>query len=199
MGVDLQRRCLLFRRADHDAVAGGDDRLLLGVAVLAAVVVRRARRGAYVLPLVAKTAGALPDLKAARFAEIVLPGIFLGSLVGFAFAEGLRMRERRGLFQGKADLRIGRQVGVAALFAGAAVGDDVAAWAIGEVGRACRRPLGNAGQRYRCAAATAGRRRRARLSGNARRRDRPRGTPAGAVAACCQGTGSRQHRGRRSG
>ena len=45
-GVDLQRRCLLFRRADHDAVAGRDDRLLLGVAILAAVVVRRARRGA---------------------------------------------------------------------------------------------------------------------------------------------------------
>ena len=56
------------------------------------------------------------------------------------------MREGRGLLQRKADLRIGGEVGAAALLARAGVGDDVAGRAIGEIGRACRRPFGDAGR-----------------------------------------------------
>ena len=184
-GVDLQRRRLLLRRTDHDAVADGDDRLLLGIAALGALAACVGHgAGADVLALMAETAGALADLETARFAEIVLPGIAAAGCVGpVALAEGLRADEGRGLLQRKADLRIGGEVGAAASLARAAVGDDVAARAIGEIGRAFASAARRSRTEYRGAAATAGRRRCAAPSGNARRPDRPRGRPAAARAA----------------
>ena len=136
-----------LRRTDHDAVADRDDRLLLWIAGISALAaLHRARAGADVLALMAETGGALADLETARLAEIVLPGISAVALVGPALAQGLRADEGRSLFQRKADLRIGGEVGVAAPFARAAVGDDVAARVIGEVGRGCGRPLGDVGR-----------------------------------------------------
>src|ERR1700722_9302921 len=71
-GIDLQRRRLLFQRADQHAVADRDDALLIG---LAFGVVKRTRRGPDILTLMAEAAGALSDAKTAGFAKIVLPGI----------------------------------------------------------------------------------------------------------------------------
>ena len=84
--VDLQRRRLLFRRADHDAVADGDDRLLPGIAAIVAFAGRRAFPGADILALMAKAAGALSDAETAGLAKIILPGIAgiaAGRLGGF--------------------------------------------------------------------------------------------------------------------
>jgi len=53
------------------------------------------------------------------------------------------VREGRSLLQWKTDLRIGGEVGVAALPAITRIGDDVAARPIGEIGRRLRRPLNN--------------------------------------------------------
>src|SRR4051812_40551305 len=77
-GVDLQRRGLLLRRTDHDAVADGDNGLLPGTAGPDAGSVRGAGPGGDTLPLRAKTAAALPDFKAAGFAKIIPPGIAAG-------------------------------------------------------------------------------------------------------------------------
>src|SRR6266851_4703836 len=74
-GVDLQRRRLRFRRADHDTVADGSDRLPVGLAAIGAFVMWRTRRGPDILPLMPKTAGALSHPKTARFAKVILPGI----------------------------------------------------------------------------------------------------------------------------
>jgi hypothetical protein len=96
----------------------------------------------------AESSGALSDAKTAGFAEIVLPriaAIAANLLVDrLAVSERLRVNESRGLFQRKSNLRIGVDVGMAALFAKAAVGDDVAAGPIGEIGRTLGGPLGNA-------------------------------------------------------
>src|ERR1035437_7035980 len=73
--VDLQRRRLLFQRADHDAVADGDHRLLLGVTAIGTVVLRRTRRRANILALMAEAAGALSHAETSSFAEIILPWI----------------------------------------------------------------------------------------------------------------------------
>jgi hypothetical protein len=73
--VDLQRRRLLFGRADQHAIADSDHRPLAGVAVLGTFVKRRTRRRPDILPLMAKTTGALAHTKTAGFAEIVLPWI----------------------------------------------------------------------------------------------------------------------------
>jgi len=54
-----------------------------------------------------ETGGALADLKTARLAKIVLPGITTRSFAGFAFRARLRTGEGRGFFQRKPDLRIG--------------------------------------------------------------------------------------------
>src|SRR6202048_2108399 len=126
-----------------------DDRLLLGVAGLSAVARRGTGSRADILSLVAKTAGALSDAETAGFAKIVLPGIEAGRLVGFGLPERLRTGEGRGFFQRKADLRIGGEVDAAGLFAKTAVGDDVAARAIAEIGRPGRRPLGDLGGNIR--------------------------------------------------
>src|ERR1700738_3252204 len=147
--VDLQRRRLLCWGADQQAVAPRDERLLLGVAGLSAVARRGTGSRADILSLVAKTAGALSDAETAGFAEIILPGIEAGQLVGLALPERLRTGEGRGLFQRKADLRIGSEVDAAGLFAKTAVGDDVAARAIAEIGRPRRRPLGDLGGNIR--------------------------------------------------
>src|SRR3981081_2819673 len=83
-GIDLQRRGLLLQRADHDAIADGNDRLLVGFAAIAAVVARRTWRRADILSLMAKSAGALSHLKTAGFAKVILPwmaGISAGRLV----------------------------------------------------------------------------------------------------------------------
>src|SRR6195256_2165987 len=85
--VDLQRRCLLLRRADQYAIADGNNRLVVGIAAVGALVTRRTCR-AHVLPLMAETAGALSHAKTAGFAKIILPGI-----AGFA-ASRLDWRER---------------------------------------------------------------------------------------------------------
>ena len=136
--IDLQRRCLLLRRTDDDAVTDRDDRLQLGIAGVGDLLLRGAGAGTDVLALMAITAGALPDAEAARLAEIVPPRILAGGLVrlvaGAAPAEGLRVDEGRGL-QRKADLRIGGQVRAPPLSACTAIGNDVAGRAIGEIGR----------------------------------------------------------------
>src|SRR5581483_10189864 len=80
-GVDLQRRGLLLGRADHDAVAHGDDRLLPGIAPAGAIVLCRTGARPDVLALMAETAGALTDAETARLAEIVAPGISAGRQV----------------------------------------------------------------------------------------------------------------------
>src|SRR5882757_9576956 len=73
--VDLQRRCLLLRRADQYAIADGNNRLVVvGIAAVGALVTRRTCR-AHVLPLMAETAGALSHAKTAGFAKIILPWI----------------------------------------------------------------------------------------------------------------------------
>src|SRR5882757_1751550 len=101
----------------------------------------------------AKTAGTLSHTETAGFAKIIPPriaGVSASRLVGHrrpvvrsAVPERLRAGERRGFFQRKSDLRISGEIGVAALFARAAVGDDIAAWQIGEIGRPLLRPLDN--------------------------------------------------------
>ncbi len=145
-GVDLQRRRLLLRRADHDAVADGDDALLLGIAVFGPSPLRRTGAGADILALVAKAAGALSDFETAGFAEIVPPRIAARRTRRIWRAwRRLRVDEGRRLFQRKADLRIGGEVGMAALFVRAAVGDDVAARTIAEIGRRRSRPFGKIG------------------------------------------------------
>src|SRR6266851_5518437 len=53
------------------------------------------------------------------------------------------MDESRGLFQRISNLRIGGEVSAAALFAKAAVGNDVPCRAIAEIKGLFRRPLGN--------------------------------------------------------
>ena len=70
--VDLQRRRLLPLRADQDAIADGDNGVLVGIAALGTFVAWRTR-WADILPLMAKTAGALSHAKTAGFAKIVLP------------------------------------------------------------------------------------------------------------------------------
>src|ERR1700751_4073292 len=72
--VDLQRRRLLLRRTDPHAIADGDDRLLFGIAAIAAIF-RRTRTWPDVLALMAETARALADAETARLAEIVAPWI----------------------------------------------------------------------------------------------------------------------------
>src|SRR5919197_4192971 len=145
-GVDLQRCCLLFQRTDDDAVADGDDRLFSRMATAFSVAIGRAGRGADVLALVTKASRALPDLEAACFAKIVAPRIdaLIDALAWArsALAELLGTDQDRGFLQRKANLRIGDEIGTAAAPARAAVGDDVSARAIGEVGRSRLRPLG---------------------------------------------------------
>ena len=138
-----------FGERISDAVADGDDGLLsCGWQLLSLSAVRRAGRRADVLALMAEAGGALADLETAGLAEIVLPGIdVLRRRLGLCrLREGLRADEGRGLLQRKTDLRIGGEVGAAAAPAKAAVGDDVAAGAIGEIGRSCRRPFGDLGR-----------------------------------------------------
>src|SRR6266567_8486307 len=72
--VDLQRCCLLLRRADQYAIADGNDRLVVGIAAVGALVTRRTCR-AHVLPLMAETARALSHAKTAGLAKIILPWI----------------------------------------------------------------------------------------------------------------------------
>src|SRR4029077_20095446 len=130
-GVDLQRRRLLFQGTDQDAIANGDNGLLPGIATAGAfAVLRRTRAGPDILSLMTETGGALTDFETPRLAKIVHPGIAARSLVGGAVAERLRADEGRRFFQRKPDLRIGGQVGVPALFARTAMGEDVTAWTI---------------------------------------------------------------------
>src|SRR6476646_5394029 len=110
-GVDLQRRRLLLRRADHRAVADGQDRPLARLAAIGAFAARRTRCGPDILPLMAKTAGTLPHAKTAGFAKRILPGItgiaakqlvaHERFVVRSAVPERLRMGEGRGLSQWK--------------------------------------------------------------------------------------------------
>src|SRR5262249_13566298 len=95
-----------------------------------------------VLALVAEPAGALADAETARLAEIVAPRIFARWPVRLvaARAAALRMYEGRR-FQGKADLRIGGQVGGAGLLGRAAARDDAAGRTEGEIGRTLHRPF----------------------------------------------------------
>jgi len=94
-------------------------------------------------------AGTLPDIEAARLAEIVAPGIKAGGPVGavarLPAAERLGVDEGRGL-QRKADLGIAGQVGIAGLSARAAPGEDVADRPIGEIGGVVWRAVGKSGQ-----------------------------------------------------
>ena len=163
-------------------------RLLVGIAMIGAFVVRRTWRRADILSLMAETAGALSDAETAGFAKIILPGIAgvsadrllgrSGLSLDLAACKGLRMGEGRRLLQWKSDLRIGGEIGVAARVARAAARDDVPARTIGEIGESVRPAVRQFQAEYPCAAARAGRRRCAAPSGNARRRDRPRGRPA---------------------
>src|ERR1700687_871188 len=73
--VDLQRRRLLFQRADHDAVADSNDRPLPGITAVGTIVTGRARRRANILALMAKSAWALSDAKTSGFAKTILPRI----------------------------------------------------------------------------------------------------------------------------
>ncbi len=124
-GIDLQRDRLLLWRADHDGVANGDHCLLLGVAAIGAFNIGRTRRGTDVLALMTKTARALSDIKTARFAESIPPGIagispcqFVRRLFGrSATPEFLRMDECHRFLQWKSNLGIGGKVGAAALLA----------------------------------------------------------------------------------
>src|SRR5665213_4428860 len=112
-GVDLQRRRLLLRRADHDAVADRDYTLFLAIASTVRLAAGGTGAGADTLALVTEAARALPDIEAARLAEIILPGIAgvaAGELVErlvarFTIAEFLRLYEGGRLLQRKADLR----------------------------------------------------------------------------------------------
>src|SRR5262249_51103479 len=139
-GVDLQRRRLLLGGADDDGVAHGDDSLPLVVTSLRALLGLAGTRPD-ILALMAKTAGALADVKTARFTEIVAPGIDAGHQARLvAPREGLRADRDGDAQQREADLRIGRGVGVTGLPARSGPGDDVATRTIGEIG--CRdRPL----------------------------------------------------------
>src|SRR5260370_24901164 len=103
----------------------------------------------------AEPAGTLPHTETAGFAKITPPRIASVSasrLVGHqrpvvrsAVSERLRAGECRGFFQRKSNLRISGEIGVAALFARAAVGGYIAARQIGEISRPRLRPLGNDG------------------------------------------------------
>src|ERR1700722_17465798 len=151
-GVDLQGCRLLFQRADQHAVAHGDDGLLVGIAAIGAFAMRRTWRRTDILSLMPKTAGALSDTKTAGFAKIILPwiaGVSANRLIGGqrlvarpAARKGLGVGESRSLLQWKSDLRVSGEVGVAAGNMRAVAGDDIAARAIGEIGRAFCRPLG---------------------------------------------------------
>src|SRR5262249_4470949 len=99
-----------------------------------AAAVRRAGGGADVLALMPEAGRALPDGEAAGLAEIVPPRIDLG-LAGLVPVVLLRTDAGRGFLERKTNLRIGDRVGAAAAPARAAVGDDVAARAVAEVGR----------------------------------------------------------------
>src|SRR5437899_2809978 len=92
--VDLQRRRLLLRRTDHDAVADGDNSLLFGVAAFGAFALGQTRSRVDVLSLMAKAAGALPDPKAAGFAEIILPRIVAADTGPFVWRWPLALPER---------------------------------------------------------------------------------------------------------
>src|SRR5829696_7661692 len=111
-----------------------------------AVAVRRAGRGADILALMPEAGGALPDLEAAGFAEIVPPRIDAAARFRIFPSEGLRADGGRGSLERKTDLRIGGVVGASAAPAHAAAGDDVAARIIGEVGRSRRRTSGDLGR-----------------------------------------------------
>ena len=148
-GVDLQRRRLLFQRADQDAVADGDDPLLLRIARLWRAVGRRraGRPDGCPRPGVRSRSAHCPTLKLRGLAEIVPPQIAAEGLLRFgAPGEGLRTDKGRRFLYGKADLRIDGPVDVAALLARTAAGDDVAARTIAEIGRNRRRPLGELGR-----------------------------------------------------
>src|SRR5579859_1854500 len=98
---------------------------------------RTGQAPANVFALMAIPIGALPDAETARLAEIVAPGIAAVRRIRLVRAGMtlLRMDIGRRL-QRKADLRIGVEVGAAALMVIAGAGDDVAGRAIGEVVRA---------------------------------------------------------------
>src|SRR5258708_22017866 len=133
--VDLQRCRLLLRRADQYAIADRDNRLPIGIAALRTFVTWQTGR-ADILALMAETAGALSHTETAGFAKIIpprIPSVSASQLVGHprpvvrsAVSERLRAGERRGFFQRKSNSRISGEIGVAALFARAAVGDDIA-------------------------------------------------------------------------
>src|SRR6202012_6167426 len=80
-GVDLQRHSLLLGRADHDAVAHGDDRLPPGIATVGTVLLCQAGAWVDVFSLVSESAGACTDREAAKLAEIVATGMFAGWLI----------------------------------------------------------------------------------------------------------------------
>src|SRR5262249_53430244 len=137
--VDLQRRCLLLLRADDSAVAHREDRLLAWIAP--AFDANGAGAGTDVLALMAVAVAALPDAEAARFAEIVTPRVAAPRRIGFVTGTApLRVDVGRRL-QREADLRIGIEVGAAALAVRTGASDDLAGRAIGELGRAREWPL----------------------------------------------------------
>ena len=89
-----------FGERISDAVADGDDRLLLGIAALGAFAVCSGHgAGPDILALMAETAGALSDLETARLAKIVLPGITAAAaFVGFALRANDCERTKAGAF-----------------------------------------------------------------------------------------------------
>src|SRR5260370_16945863 len=72
--VDLQRRRLLLRRADQYAIADGNNRLVVGIAAVGALVTPRTCR-AHILPLMSETARTPSHAQTAGLAKIILPWI----------------------------------------------------------------------------------------------------------------------------
>src|SRR6185437_14278211 len=72
----------LLARAQDDAVVHGDDRLLIGLAAVGAVIELLAEARADVLALMAFAAGALSDREMAVFAEVIAPGIAIIAAAG---------------------------------------------------------------------------------------------------------------------
>src|SRR6516165_997044 len=142
-GVDLQRRRLLFRRTDDDAVAHREDRLLPGIAGVDAFADERAGAGANIFALVAIAAGALANAEATSLAEIVPPRIHAAWRIGFVAGRPMLLRmQESGRIKRKEDLRIGVGIDPANLFPRAAARKQVTNRAVGEIARSHERSFG---------------------------------------------------------